>query len=189
MEPRGITEVSKVAIQAKLANVGDFVKMDFLQQCLKKTLDFETRKFVLITLAGIYEQRHMPLEAGKLLRNAAEINTTFEGKMNDFMKSADMLVKAAAFDEARNSFGKALASASERHKPLLREQYKKAHFAAAEDCLKRDKRKHALEAYENLLALEFITPEEKRKAQIASLPLYEKLGKVQEFLALKKQLR
>jgi tetratricopeptide (TPR) repeat protein len=189
MEQRGIGEITKADIQVKLANVGDFVKMDFLQQCLKKTLDFETRKFVLLTLAGIYEQRHMYLEAGKLIRNAAEINTTFEGKMQDFMKSAELLVRSGACDEARVSFAKAMGSANERQKPTLREQYKKAHFTTAEEFLKKDKRKHALEAYESLLALEFITPEEKRKAQIAVLPLYEKLGKIKEFMSLKKQLQ
>ena len=188
MEQRGITEISKAEVQAKLASVGDFVKMDFLQQCLKKTLDFDTRKYVLTTLAGIYEQRHMYLEAGKLVRNAAEINVTFEGKMTDFLKSAELLVHAVACDEARVSFAKAIGSANERQKPALRESYKKAHFTTAEEFLKKDKRNHALEIYESLLALEFITPEEKRKAQVAILPLYEKLGKIKEFMNLKKQL-
>ncbi|MBM3230412.1 hypothetical protein FJZ22_02025 [Candidatus Pacearchaeota archaeon] len=188
MEQRGTGELSRADIQAKLASVGDYVKMDFLQQCLKKTLDFDTRKYVLLTLAGIYEQRHMHLEAGKLVRNAAEINATFEGKMNDFLKSAELLVRGGAFDESRVSFTKALGSANERQKPTLRDAYKKVHFTTAEEFLKRDKRKHALEAYESLLALEFITPEEKRKAQVAILPLYEKLGKIKEFMNLKKQL-
>ena len=188
MEQRGVGEVTKADIQAKLATVGDYVKMDFLQQCLKKMLDFDTRKYVLLTLATIYEQRHMYLEAGKLVRNAAEINTTFEGKMQDFLKSAELLVRGGAFDEARVSFIKAMGSANERQKPALRDTFKKAHFTTAEEFLKKDKRKHALESYESVLALEFITPEEKRKAQIAILPLYEKLGKIKEFMNLKKQL-
>lgn len=188
MEQRGISEVSKAAIQAKLAEVGDYVKMDFLQQCLNKNLDFDTRKFVLTTLAGIYEQKSMYQEASKLIRASAEINVTFEQKMQDFMHAARLAIKATTFDEAHISLNKALACATERQKPALRENYKQFFITQAEDFLKRDKRKHALETYERLLSLDTLTPEEKRKAQVALLPLYEKLGKIREFMNLKKQL-
>jgi len=38
-------------IEAKLSSVGDYVKMDFLQQCLKKNIDFDTKRFVMVKLA------------------------------------------------------------------------------------------------------------------------------------------
>jgi len=63
-------------IEEKLQNVGDYVKMDFLQNCLRQQLDFDTRKFVLIKLAGAYELRRMFLAAAKLMKDAADINTT-----------------------------------------------------------------------------------------------------------------
>lgn len=188
MEQRGVMDITRKEIEQKLSTVGDYVKMDYLQQCLKKQLDFDTRKFVLLTLATIYETRGMYLEAARLLRNAAEINTTYDGKMHDFMRSTGAFIKGAGYDEAHLTFMKALGCVAEKAKPSIKETYKKLYFTQAEELIKRDKRKHALEAYERILSLDFLSPEEKRKAQVALLPLYEKLGKVKEFLALKKQL-
>ena len=72
--------LSRREIDAKLAASGDYVKMDYLQACLKKPLDFDTKRFVMTKLASIYESRMMYLEAGKLVRNVADINTTYEGE-------------------------------------------------------------------------------------------------------------
>ena len=188
MEQRGQVAITRKDMEQKLAVVGDYVKMDYLQQCLKKQLDFDTRKFALLTLATIYETRGMHLEAARLLRNAAEINTTYEGKMQDFMRSTGEFIKGSSYDEAHLSCMKALGCVAEKSKSSVKEAYKKLYFTHAEELIKKDKRKHALEAYERILSLDMLTPEEKRKAQVAALPLYEKLGKVKEFLALKKQL-
>ncbi|HLC53001.1 MAG TPA: hypothetical protein VJK03_00515, partial [Candidatus Nanoarchaeia archaeon] len=116
-------------IEARLAKVGDYVKMDYLQACLKRNLDFDTKKYALTTLAAIYESRRMFLEAGKMTRAAAEINTTFEGKMSDFMKSMQLFIAGGNFEEAEISFAKALACSDgmqkERIKLQRREAYKK----------------------------------------------------------------
>ncbi|MEK6825139.1 MAG: hypothetical protein AABY02_04775, partial [Nanoarchaeota archaeon] len=86
-----IQERTKQDIQTKLAKMGDYVKIDYLCRALSSGLDFETRKFVLLELSKLYESRSMYLEAGKLMKNAAEINTTFKGKITDFMKSVELL--------------------------------------------------------------------------------------------------
>ena len=77
--------VTRKEMEAKLANSGDYVKMDYLQRCLKMQLDFDTKKFALVKLAGVYESRKMFLEAGRMMRNAADINATADSKFNDFI--------------------------------------------------------------------------------------------------------
>ena len=179
--------IARREIEAKLATIGDYVKMDFLQQCLKKQLDFDTRKFVLNKLAEIYESRKMYLEAGKLIRAAADINTTFENKMNDFMKSTELFIKAGNYDEADISFAKALASANERQKLAIKIKMKDICKMQASEFISRDKRKHAMLAYEKLLAME-LDSAEKRGIQQQLLGLYEKLGKVKEYYAIQKNM-
>ena len=88
--------VTKSEVEKKLASVGDYVKMDFLAQCLKKNLDFDTKKFVLMKLAEIYESRKMFSEAAKVMRGGAEINATYESKLNDFVRSGVLFVKGGA---------------------------------------------------------------------------------------------
>jgi tetratricopeptide (TPR) repeat protein len=159
--------------------------MDFLSQCLKKQLDFDTKKYVLMNLAQVYEARRMFSEAAKMMRNAAEINTTYDGKMNDFAKSCVLFTRAGNFAEADVSFTKAMGSAqTDLQKQRIKAVRKDALKAQAKEYIGRDKRSHAVAAYEHLVEID-LTPEEKREAQSTLLALYEKLGKVREYYALK----
>lgn len=184
MEREGVV-LTRKEIEAKLATVGDYVKMDYLQQCLKKSIDFDTRKFILNKLSATYEARNMFLEAGKLSRAAADINVTYESKMQEFIKSTVLFIKAGAFDEADVSVGKALVCATERQKPEIKNKIKEAYKVQAKDFIKKDKRKNAMYTYEKLLSLE-LNSMEKKEVQQSLLPLYEKLGKVKEYLQLSK---
>lgn len=182
-----IKEVSlgRKEIEMKLVGIGDYVKLDYLQQCLKKQLDFDTRRFVLTTLTGIYESRKMFYEAGKMIRAAADINTTFNGKMNDFLKSALLFIKSGNYVEADISMAKATGSANDAQKVGIKIKIKEAYKEQAKEFMKRDKRKHAMETYEKILLFD-LNPLEKKEAQKSLLELYEKLGKVKEFYTLQK---
>jgi tetratricopeptide (TPR) repeat protein len=176
--------ITRREVEDKLKTIGDYVKMDFLSQCLKMQIDFDTKKFCLLKLAEIYEARRMFSEAARMMRNAAEINTTYDGKMSDFMKSCTLFIKGGNFDEADVSFTKALGSATDLQKGRLKAARKEAYKAQAREFLARDRRSHAIEAYERLVNFE-LAPEEKREAQTTLLGLYEKLGKVKDYYALK----
>lgn len=183
---RGV--ITRRELEEKIARVGDYVKMDYLQSALKSQLDFDTRRFALTKLAQIYEARKMYLEAGKLMRAAAEINVTFDGKIGDYMKSVDLLIKYGAYDEADISFSKAMGSSTEIQKNNLKAKRKDMVRVHAEDCVKRDKRAHALAAYEKLMEIPELMGEEKKRAQTALLDLYQKLGKVREFASLRNSM-
>jgi len=163
-------------VEAKLNGMGDYVKMDYLQRLLKQNIDFDTKKFVLVKLAQIYEPRGMFADAGKLMIVSAEINTTFDGKMNDFMKGAEMFVKAGRYDESDIAFQKALACANTSQKVELKIKRKEMIKGHAKDLMKKDKRNNAMQAYEKLLSIELSDPE-KREVQNILLGLYEKLGR------------
>jgi tetratricopeptide (TPR) repeat protein len=177
--------LSRQEIEAKLAVSGDFVKMDYLQACLKKLLDFDTKRFVMIKLASVYESRMMYLESGKLMRAVADINTTFDGKLNDFLKSMNLFVKANAFGEADVSYKKAIGMATPIQKNSIKLKLKEAYKARAKELMEKDRRKNALDIYERMASLE-LNPFEKKEVQEALLKLYEKLGKVKEYYNLQK---
>lgn len=177
--------ITRKEIEAKISNIGDYVRMDYLQSCLKKQLNFDTRKFASNELARVYEERKMYLDAAKIVRSAADINTTFEGKMNDFLKSADLFIKAGSFDEADISVSKALAVANDKQKVGIKLKIRDSYRSYAKDMLSKDKRKHAMEAYEKLLSLD-LNPLEKKETQKSLLQLYEKLGKINDYYTLQK---
>jgi tetratricopeptide (TPR) repeat protein len=179
-----IQERTKQDIQAKLAKMGDYVRIDYLNRALGSGLDFETRKFVLLELSRLYESRSMYIEAGKLMKNAAEINTTFKGKIADFMKSVELMVRGGNYIDADQLFAQTLALATDRERPELKQLLKGYYFVQARAYMKVDKRNQAKKAYEKLMTLE-LNPTEKKEAQDQLLALYSKLGNIKDFYKLR----
>lgn len=180
-------EATRKDIEAKLATQGDYVKINYLTACLHQNLDFDTRRFAQLQLAKLYEAKGMYGEAGKLIRAAADINTTFTGKITDFMKSAELFARNGNFDEADLSIAKALASANSKEKLTIKAQQKTMYLTQARSLLEKDKRKNAMEAFEKVLQLD-LQPAERTEVRNNLLFLYEKLGRVREFMNLKKSM-
>ncbi len=180
-------DLTKRGIEEKISTMGDYVKISYLSLCLKKTLDFDARKFTLLTLAKLYEERKMFNEAGKMMSFAADINTTFNGKINDFIRSTELFIKGGSYDDADMSFKKALITANTSQKNEIKNRVKEMYKVQAKEHLSNDKRKNALEAYEKLLTLE-LNSIEKEEVKSKLLNLYESLGKVREFYNMKKSI-
>lgn len=182
-----IQERTRQEIEAKLLKMGDYVKMDYLQRALTSGLDFETKKFVMVSLSRLYENKGMHLEAARLLRNASEINTTFKGKISDFMKSIELYVRAGGYSDADFVFAQALALAADHEKVGLKSVYRKLYLDSARSFLKGDKRTQARKAYEKALSLD-LEVGERRQVQQELLSLYEKLGCINEYYRLKNSM-
>ena len=60
------------------------------------------------------------------------------------------------------------------------------YLAQAQEFLKKDKRKHAVETFEKILEMPDLLPSERQEVQKNLLDLYEKLGKIREYYTLKK---
>ena len=182
-----IAERTRSEIDAKIKTMGEYVKMSYLQRAAKSQLDFDTRKFVLLELAKIYEQKGMFLDAARTIRAAADITTTFKEKMGQFMKAVEFNVRGNNFPEAERLFSQALALGNDREKWEMKQLYKQFHFAQAENYLRNDRRNNAKAIYEKILSLD-LSAEEKTEAQNKLLDLYYKLGKVREYHALKDKM-
>ena len=182
-----VDEFTRRAIEEKIATMGDYVKISYLSNCLKKSLDFDTRKFVLTNLSKLYEDRKMFNEAGKMLSFAADINTTFNGKISYFLKSTELFIKGGSYDEADLAFKKAGAIANTSQKIELKKRVKEMYQIQAKEYLGKDKRKNAAGAYEKLLTLD-LDPQEKDDIKAKLVVLYENLGKVREFYNMRKSL-
>ncbi len=187
LDMRGIQERSRQEIDAKLATMGDYVKIDYLQRALSSGLDFDTKKHVMTILSRLYESKAMYLESARLLRNAADINTTFKAKINDFMKSIELYIKGGNYSEADFVFQQTLALATEIEKSGLRTLLKNYYAVEAKNFLRADKRNQAKKVYEKLLTLELTAPE-KHDVQQQLLALYEKLGNIRDYFKLKESM-
>lgn len=184
---RPIDEKNKAQIENKLQTMGDYVQMSYLQRALKSGLDFDTRKFVLLRLGGIYEARRMHLEAAKMIKAAAEINTTYREKIRDYMKATELFIKGQDYPEADRLFAQSLALGNSQEKLQMKQAYKNFYLTQAKLFENSDKRTNAKETYEKVLALE-LDIGERTQVQKSLLDLYDKLGKIKEYYALKQQM-
>jgi tetratricopeptide (TPR) repeat protein len=184
-----IKESNKKDVEARLASMGDYVKIDYLAELLNGNLDYDTRRFVLLKLARLYKDKGMLAEAAKLVVNAADINTTYDAMMRDYSVAMQLFIQGDKFDEADIALNKAMVSCNtEGQKSSLRAKRKEALLARAADLVKKDKRKHAMIAYEKILTLPDVTADDKKVAQQNLSRLYEQLGKVKEFYGLKRSM-
>jgi tetratricopeptide (TPR) repeat protein len=182
-----ITERTRSEIEAKIKTMGEYVKMSYLQRAVKSQLDFDTRRFVLLELTKIFEQKSMFLDAAKTMRAAAEITTTFREKIGQFMKAVEYNIKGNGFADAERIFAQALALGNDREKWEMKQLYKQFHFAQAQVYLKNDRRNNAKEIYQKMLSLD-LNPDEKAQIQNSLLDLYYRLGNVKEYHSLKDKM-
>ena len=181
-----VKEKTRRDVEEKLKTLGAFVKMDYLTSCLKQPIDFDTRRFALLKLAELYEQKKMFFEAGRMMHNAAPINTTIMEKIANYLHAAELFLKSGNFQHADIAFDKAIGSCeTEQQRTHVKDKRINFYKQQAKSYLDNEKRQSAVLAYEKLLSLN-LAAVEKQEAQATLLDLYEKLGKIKEFYALKR---
>lgn len=180
-----VKERTRRDIEDKLLEMGDYVKMGYLQSCLKNPLDIETKRFVLFRLAGIYEQRRMFGDAAKLMKIASDLNPTEKGRVVDLVKASELFVKSGDFSESLFCFRKAISHSTEIEKNRVKESVKQSYKTQARILLGKGKRRNAMEVYECLLREFDLDIQEKLNVKKELLGLYDRLGKIREFSKLK----
>ncbi len=181
-----VKETTKEAIDAKAATMSDFLKMEYFESSLKqnKEASFEIKKYANTQLANLYEGRSMYLEAARKMNSIADISTTFNEKRLAFLRVLDLCIKAGSYDRADDAFKKAMACANLKEKEDIKIQMKnwyKVHAAGYEKHLKHG---NALKAYEKVYSLE-LNDNEKQETRQKLMQLYNRLGKIREYNAIK----
>jgi len=179
--------ITKREIEERVSRVGEYLKIDILSNYLKMNIDFSARKFVLKSLAELYEKKGILKEAAKLMNNCAEIDVSFESKIDDYMKAFELFIKSEEYHLSEITFNKALSCANTQKKEELKTKRREIYKNQAESLIKKDKRKSAVQIYERMLELDY-TQEEKKEIKKILMGLYEKLGKIREFYEMKKVL-
>ena len=183
-----VKEKSRREIEEKLKTLGAFVKIDYLTSCLKQPIDFDTRRFALLKLAELYEEKKMFFEAGRMMHNAAPINTTIMEKISDYVYAGELFLKSGNFEHADIAFERAIgACETEQQRTNVKDKKINFYKQQAKSYLDNEKRQSAALAYEKLLSFN-LASNEKKEAQETLLELYQKLGKIKEFYSLKRTM-
>jgi len=178
---RGIT---KSEIENAIKDKGDFVKLDYLNRFLKECDNLETKKYILLMLSGIYESKNMLNDAVKNMASAADISTTFKDKISLHLKEAELYIKIRNFESADKAFKRAFSQGNSVERAQIQTQYFEYYKMQGKIAEQAGKNRIAMEIYEKLYSL----PQDDLKKQEAKqklLELYEKLGRMREYSALK----
>ncbi|MFH1289839.1 MAG: hypothetical protein ABIH92_00345 [Nanoarchaeota archaeon] len=182
-----VKEVTKKDIENRFIEMNDYMKIEYLKSCLKNHLDFDTRKFVLVKLSGLFEAKGMFLDAGRMMKSAAEINTNRQTKINDFVKAVELFVRGGSYDDADVVTKKAFSLADEKRIGEMGELVKDFYRIQAKVSVERSKRKQAIDIYERLLTLNLID-DEKEEVQQKLLDLYGGVGEMNKYRNLKRKI-
>lgn len=181
-----VFEKTRAEVEAKLKMMSDFLKMEYLESCIKQNTSLDVRKFCNHQLADLYEKRSMFSEAARNMSSVAEMAATFSEKIQAYMKETELWIKAAQYDRADEAFRKALASGNARDKEEMKKAILNLYKKQAEEYEKAKRNSNALKIYEKLVE---ISPEsEKASIRQKLLYFYKTLGKIREYTVLQGQL-
>ena len=178
-------ETTKEAIEAKLKIIGgDMLKIEYLENSLKQQLAFDVRKFVYMKVAEVYEMKLMFNEAAKNMDGAAEVSNTYKEKRENYIREAELWIKAVQYDRADEATGKALASSNTGEKADVKKRIKDFYAQKAKEFENMNKNNNAIKVYEKLVSYSFVPEEEKRQINQKLAKLYARVGKVQDAMRL-----
>lgn len=181
-----VQEKNRGEIEAKLGTMSDFLKMEYLESCIKQFREFDIKRFCSMKLAELYDGRGLFAEAARHASSAADMATTFSEKIQAYMRETGLWIKAAQYDRADESMRKALASGNTKEKSEIKKAVKELYKKQALAYEKAVRNANALKAYQKLL--EMSEEPESGEVKLKILKLYERLGKIREYSMLKSQL-
>ncbi len=179
--------MTKTEIEQELKGKGDFVQIDNLSRFLKEQIAMDTKKFVFLKLAVLYEKAKMLNDGAKMYGNAAELSMAFTEKIKNYMKEAELYVKSGAFDRVENAMKKAIGQANSKEKEDIYASVKMFYKEQAKACESELRRNQAVKFYEKILEMR-VSELERMEIKEKLLELYKKLGKLHEYRALEKGL-
>ena len=96
-----ILEKDKKEIEIRASKMSDFLKMEYLESCLKKFTDHEIQKFCCLELSKLYESKFMYPEAVKYIFRYQEITGNPSEKKKGIAKEIELLIKGGFYDKGR----------------------------------------------------------------------------------------
>jgi len=168
---------TKNEIEEAIRGKDDFIKINYLQRFLREADNLETKKFILLHLAGISESRGMWGEAIRNIAAAGDISVTFREKIEFYMKEAELHIKLGKFDLAERAFQKSHSYGNSQEKMQMKAQYIELYRMQARIAEESEKHRKAIEIYEKLFS---VTVNEAKRVETREklADLYERVGRM-----------
>jgi tetratricopeptide (TPR) repeat protein len=169
-------DMSKGEIEKELRGKGDFVQIDYLTKFIDKKPPIHIKKFALMKLIEIYENKKMYNDAARMYEQLAINAISFSERIDFFVKEAEYYIKSGYLEKADSAMRRAMELSTIIKKAEIYKEIKEFYKKQAEICERESKRNNATKIYEKLLIMR-ITENEREEIKHKLLNLYESLGK------------
>jgi len=178
--------MSKSELERELDGKGDFIQIDIVNKFLGRSSELkrDTKKFLFLRLAEIYERRLMIREAAKMYDNLGILVISFSEKIKYFLKEVKLLISKGEFNRAEEAMKKAISQASSVERENIYFEVKHFYKEQAREYEEKMKRNHAVRIYEKLLEMR-LDFSERKEIKEKLLELYDKLGEIRKYEYLK----
>lgn len=185
-EPR--QNLTEEDILLKVKSLSSMLQQEYLENLLQRlNLDPNLKVFSSRKLADLYARRGMYASAARVITQAASISPTFSVKKDLSMEAGMMALKAGDYLLADDSFRHATEEAPQHEKAKIQKEAQDLFLFEAEQLEHRGRVARAIQLYERLLRSDMdlaIIRKIKEKLVI----LYEKVGKIDDSMNMKRSL-
>jgi len=181
-----VLERDKREIEIRVSKMSDFLKMEYLESCLKKFTDHEIQKFCTLELAKLYESKSMYPEAIKYIFKFQEITGNPAEKKKAAQKEIELLIRGGYYEKADAVVKKTAAIMNDIERMELKRNIIMSYKAIAERAEKSGRNAESAKVYEKLV--NYVSDNEKNEIKRKLLDSYKKLGKIRESIELEHDL-
>ncbi len=181
-----VLERDKKEIEIRVSKMSDFLKMEYLESCLKKFSDHEIQKFCCVELSRLYESKFMYLEAVKYIFKFQELSGNPMEKKRASQKEIELLIKGGFYDKAESVVKKTLTMLNDSEKMELKRNIVSWYKVIGEKAERMGRNAEIIKVYEKILP--YTSDNERNHIKLKLIDSYKKLGKIREAIELEKDL-
>lgn len=175
-------------IMQKVRSLSSILQQEYLENLLQRlNLDPNLKIFSSRKLADLYARRGMYASSARVITHAASIAPTFAVKKDLSMEAGMMAIKAGNYLLADDSFKHATEEAPQHEKAKIQKEAQDLFLFEAEQLEQRGRVARAIQLYERLIRSD-MDQGLIRKIKEKLVILYEKVGKIEDSMNMKRSL-
>ncbi|MDP2924894.1 MAG: hypothetical protein Q8N99_00825 [Nanoarchaeota archaeon] len=181
-----ILEKTRDEIETRASKMSDFLRMEYLESCLKRFTEIEIQRYCYQELSRLYEKNFMYPDAIKYISKFQEVCISKREKIQAFLKEIELTIKGGFYDRIDFAYRKINEIATTEEIYEARKKMVDLLMSEAQKFEKSSKYSYAARAYERLSHL--VTDNERLEVKKHLVTIYKKLGKVRESIELEREL-
>lgn len=182
-----VLERNRKEIEERARTMSDFLKMEYLELCIRKINDADALRYCFSELSKIYESKSMYPEAIKYIIKFQETCSTQSEKNKAMQKEIELLIKAGFYERADLALKELIKHVSEGEKLGIKRTVIELYAQLMKKYEISGRNSELIKIYSRLVNyLSDRDRDEIKKKMVISL---KKVGKIRESIELEKELQ